>query len=62
MVYPNGKFAGLDSNSGGYPYPTDNLNNVKFWTSLEEAKTHQAMFKELVIHKFTWDSVEYHEM
>jgi len=37
LRYPDGRYVALDEMSGGYPYPTTDLNQVKFWSTAEEA-------------------------
>lgn len=44
LKYPNCKFVGLDQNSGGYPYETD---DPEVWYDLEKAKYYKKMFKDL---------------
>jgi len=43
----DGKLAGMDAPSGGYPYPTMDIQNVKVWETREEAQKYVASFKEL---------------
>lgn len=40
LKYPDGKFAGMDHHSGGYPFPTENINEINYWgeDQLEEMK------------------------
>lgn len=44
LRYPNGMLVAIDSNSGGYPYETDNPNQVRFWPSIEEPERYKRMF------------------
>ena len=47
--YYDGKFAGIDANSGGYPYATENLQEMKIWraSEKEEAIRYVSMFPKL---------------
>lgn len=40
----DGKFIGMDNQSGGYPYETDRAFSAKEWPSIDEAKKYQKMF------------------
>lgn len=61
LVYPDGKPVGIDSGSGGYPYPIESFynNNLKYcWISRvelfpteERAQEYQKHFRELTIKK-----------
>lgn len=35
---------GLDSNSGGYPFKTENPNQIKYWNTRDEAEKYCIMF------------------
>lgn len=48
-----GKFVGIDNNSGGYPYPTSDPNQIHFWWSKEEAEAYAKMFPKIVIQSIT---------
>lgn len=38
------KMQAIDMSSGGYPYPTDDLNSVKFWPTFDKAKDYAKSF------------------
>lgn len=41
------QFVALDDASGGYPYLTDKPLNAKLWTTVDEAKSYNRMFKNV---------------
>lgn len=43
LKYPNGKYAGMDQNSGGYPFETDNLNQINYWSETQFEEMHRYM-------------------
>lgn len=49
--YPSGKFAGMDQDSGGYPYETSTPGGIKFWYNLKDALDYGKMFKDLTLYK-----------
>lgn len=44
FITRNGNFIGVDSNSGGYPYVTNHINQVHMWGSTQEAFKYEMMF------------------
>lgn len=44
-VYPNGDYVGVDSNSGGYPYPTKEIRIAHWWPSMKRAQDYTASFQ-----------------
>ncbi len=46
LRYKNGKFVGVDYNSGGYPYETDNPKQIEYFRTEEQAKDYVGHFKE----------------
>lgn len=65
LVYSDGTLAGIDTASGGYPFPAYNKDNnlyfflgqVKFYgkAQLNLAQDYIKMFKELEIKEFHWE-------
>ena len=60
LKYPNGKYAGMDQNSGGYPYETETLNDVNYWheSQLEKMKDYVSSFKELKVFEIELHTIE----
>jgi len=44
VIFWNNQPIGIDLNSGGYPFKTENPNNIKYWISKEEAIKYCDMF------------------
>lgn len=60
LQYSDGALAGIDWQSGGYPYPAWNvnepssLNGVKFYTNRQEALDYTQNFPELHVAEFSF--------
>lgn len=54
LKFKNGKFVGIDTGSGGYPYPTD-VFRAESWNSEEEALKYASKFDfiEYKIYRIT---------
>lgn len=46
IKYASGEYVGIDAASGGYPYPTNYIQQAKFWATPELAKEYKMIFKE----------------
>jgi len=44
FITADNKYVGMDNDSGGYPYITDNCLSVHPWSSISEAKKYQESF------------------
>lgn len=53
----DGRYAGIDHSSGGYPYPTDSLNRAELWSDKKEIIRYQDMFPHLKLHKLDYTLV-----
>lgn len=60
LQYPDGALAGIDWQSGGYPYPAWNINEphsltgVKFYNERQEALDYAKSFPELHVAEFAF--------
>lgn len=58
-VYSDGSFAGVDVNSGGYPYKITgqySLNEVHFWNDKVQAENYCDSFHDgLEVKEFHWE-------
>jgi hypothetical protein len=57
LVYKKtGKVAGMDYNSGGYPFPTERISFFHFWDNPDGdlVKNYLRMFPELELKEFRW--------
>lgn len=56
LVYRDtGEIAGMDHNSGGYPFRAWSLGTYHYWTDKAEALNYVRMFPELELKEFHWD-------
>jgi hypothetical protein len=46
IIDKNNKFVGIDMSSGGYPYPTDDLQSAKWYSTEEETERFLQSFGE----------------
>jgi hypothetical protein len=45
VLTKDNRVVALDAASGGYPYLTDQLNQIEIWDEVEEAHRYNKMFK-----------------
>ena len=51
LKYPDGAYAALESTSGGYPYPTNNIFEAQRWSNFNELLRYTKMFPALQVYK-----------
>lgn len=47
----HGKFAGMDHNSGGYPYATELISNTYIWNDLDKVESYRKSFPCLDLYE-----------
>lgn len=59
VILWNNQPVGLDNDSGGYPFKTDNPNQIKYWATRGEAERYSDMF---INHRFQIIEIQFRIM